>query len=60
MGIYKKNIGYFLNMSFWILLFCFDSFIDMILKMGASTIVIPILFGFILGHWEKDIDWEIV
>jgi len=58
MKLYKRNMGYFINCAFWVLAFSFDPIWILISQIGPVTLLLPLVFGYTLGYWEKDIDWE--
>lgn len=60
MKIYKKNLGFFINASFWIMAIFNDPIWEMIKYMGPIALTLPIAFGAILGYWESNIDWELI
>lgn len=59
MSLYKKNMGFFINAAFWTLALFTDPIWILIKEMGPAALILPAMFGLILGHWESDIDWEL-
>ena len=59
MKLYKENTGFFINMAFWTLAIFTDPIWMLIKEMGPVSLILPAIFGLLLGHWEVDIDWTL-
>jgi len=52
-------MGFFINAAFWTLALFTDPIWILIKEMGPVALMLPAMFGLLLGHWESDIDWEL-
>ena len=60
MQIYRKNLGYFINYAFWIMVLSFDPIWFFIEATFPYSLVLALIFGWWLAKMEKDIDWKLI
>jgi hypothetical protein len=59
MNLYKKNMGFFINAAFWTIALFTDPIWILIKELGPIALALPVMFGWLLANFEKDIDWEL-